>query len=151
MSAIESILLAIGPDDRGHVEALLDAVEPIAGPTDATVHLVHVFTHDEYNELMREVDADPEAGDVTPDELAERHGDVRTPASRFEAQGIDYEIRGAVGHPNRAVVDMAEDLDVEMLFIGGKHRSPTGKAVFGDYAQQVLLNAGRPVTYVQLE
>lgn len=151
MSAIESVLLAIGPDDRNHVETLLDTVESIAGPTGATVYLVHVFTHDEYNELMREVDADPTAQDVSPDDLANRHRDVRTPASRLEERGIEYEIRGVVGYPNREVVEIAADLGVDMLFIGGKRRSPTGKAVFGDYAQQVLLNADCPVTYVQLE
>lgn len=151
MSAIESVLLAIGPDDRNHVETLLDTVESIAGPTGAKVYLVHVFTHDEYNELMREVDADPTAQDVSPDDLAKRHGDVRTPASRLEERGMEYEIRGVVGYPNREVVKIAGDLGVDMLFIGGQHRSPAGKAVFGDYAQQVLLNADCPVTYVQLE
>ena len=151
MSTIESVLLAIGPDDRNHVGALLDTVASVAGPTGATVYLVHVFTHDEYNELMRQVDADPTAEDVGPDELAARHDDVRTPASRLDDIRIDYEIRGVVGYPNREVVETAEDLGVDMLFIGGRRRSPTGKAVFGDYAQQVLLNADCPVTYVQRE
>lgn len=151
MSTIESVLLAVGPDDRDHVDPLLDAAESVADPAEATVYLVHAFTHDEYNDLMREVDADPEAEDVDPDELALRHGDVRTPASRLDERGIDAEIRGVVGYPNREVVEIADDLDVDMLFIGGQHRSPTGKAVFGDYAQQVLLQADCPVTYVQRE
>lgn len=149
--SIESILLAIGPDDRDHVDALLDTVEAVAGPTEATVYLVHVFTHDRYNELMREVDADPTAKDVGPDELAARHDDLQTPASRLDEVEINYNIRGVVGYPNREVVTLANDLDVDMLFIRGQQRAPTGKAVFGDYAQQVLLNANCPVTYVPQE
>ncbi|MBX0296887.1 universal stress protein [Haloarcula nitratireducens] len=148
---IESVVLAVGPDNRNHVDALLNTVESIAGPAGATVYLVHVFTHDEYNDLMRQADADPKTDDIDPDELAANHDNVRTPASRLDELQIDYEIRGVVGYPNREVVEIANQLEVDMLFIGGRGRSPTKKAVFGDYAQQVLLNADCPVTYVQQE
>jgi nucleotide-binding universal stress UspA family protein len=151
MSTIESVLLAIGPNDRSHVDTLLDVVESVAGPTGATVYLVHVFTHEEYNELMGQMDADPTTEDIEPDELAARQNDVRTPVSRLEELRIDHEIRGVVGYPNKEIVKTANELGVDMLFIGGQHRSPSGKAIFGDSAQQILLNAACPVTYVQRE
>jgi nucleotide-binding universal stress UspA family protein len=151
MTTIESVLLAIGPNDRSHVDTLLDVVESVAGPTGAMVYLVHVFTHDEYNELMGQMDADSTTEDIGPDELAARQNDVRTPVSRLEELRIDHEIRGVVGYPNKEIVKTANELGVDMLFIGGQHRSPSGKAIFGDSAQQILLNAACPVTYVQRE
>jgi len=148
---IENVMLAIGPNDRDHVERLLESVIAVAGPTDATVYLVHVFTNDEYDQLMNDLDLDPTSGALQPDEMASRHEGVRTPAGRLEELDIEYEIRGIVGNPETEVVRLADELDIDQLFIGGTGRSPAGKAIFGDHAQQILLNANCPVTYVQRE
>lgn len=148
---IENVMLAIGPNDRDHVERLLESVIAVAGPTDATVYLVHVFTNDEYDQLMDDLDLDPTSGALQPDEIASRHEGVRTPAGRLEERAIEYEIRGIVGNPETEVVRLADKLDIDQLFIGGAGRSPAGKAIFGDHAQQILLNANCPVTYVQRE
>jgi len=40
----------------------------------------------------------------------------------------------------RRVLDAATDHDCDHVFIVGTDRSPTGKAVFGDFAQEVILN-----------
>lgn len=151
MTTIESVLLPIGPGDRIHIDRLFDVTEAVASPTGATVYLVRVFTHDEYNELMGQNDADPTTEDIGLDKLAGCQKDVQTPVSRLEELQIDHEIRGVVGYPDKKIVETANDLDVDMLFIGGQRRSPAGKAVFGDSAQQILLNATCPVTYVQRE
>lgn len=148
---IENVMLAIGPNDRDHVERLLESVIAVAGPTDATVFLVHVFTNNEYDQLMDDLDLDPTSGALQPDEMASRHDGVRTPAGRLEELSIEYEIRGIVGNPETEVVRLADELHIDQLFIGGAGRSPAGKAIFGDHAQQILLNANCPVTYVQRE
>jgi len=148
---IDNVMLAVGPNDRDHVERLLESVIAVAGPTDATVYLVHVFTNDEYDQLMEDLDLDPTSAALQPDEMASRHEGVRTPAGRLEELGIEYEIRGIVGNPETEVVRVADELDIDQLFIGGAGRSPAGKAIFGDHAQQILLNADSPVTYVQRE
>jgi nucleotide-binding universal stress UspA family protein len=49
------------------------------------------------------------------------------------------------------VVKRAEKLEADVVVVGGNKRSPTGKAMFGDHAQQVLLNASCPVLYVKRE
>lgn len=150
-ATLDSVLLAIGPNDRDHVDALLDEVMAVAGPTGATVYLLHVFPRDEYDDLLDQMDIDPTSGALPPDVLASRHEDIRTPADRLEERGIDYEIRGVIGRPDTEIVRVANDLGVDRIVIGGRGRSPAGKAVFGDHAQQVLLNASCPVTYVRRE
>lgn len=55
---------------------------------------------------------------------------------------------GRVGDPAEHVVSMSEDVEARYLVIGGRHRSPVGKAVFGSTTQSVLLNADRPVVTV---
>jgi nucleotide-binding universal stress UspA family protein len=44
---------------------------------------------------------------------------------------------------------MAAGVDADMVFIQERRRSPAGKAVFGSAAQEVLLNAPCPVTFVR--
>lgn len=149
--AIDSILLAIGPNDRDHVNALLDEALAVAVPTRATVYLLHVFPRDEYEDLLEQMQIESTSGTIPPDDLAARHDTISTPATRLEESDVDYEIRGTIGNPDSEIVRMANDLGVDRLVIGGADRSPAGKAVFGDHAQQVLLNASCPVTYVRRE
>lgn len=44
------------------------------------------------------------------------------------------------------ILDVAEQSDADHLFVPGRRRSPTGKVVFGDRAQSLLLNFDGPVT-----
>ncbi|MFC7157547.1 universal stress protein [Halomarina halobia] len=146
---VKSLLLAVGPNDHDHVTVLLDEAIGIAEPTGATVYLLHVFPREEYNDLLSEMDVEPTTGQLPPDELAVRHESIRTPAGLLEKHGIDYAVRGIIGNPAREIVHLAEEIDVDRVLLGGAKRSPAGKAVFGDHAQQVLLNAPCPVTYIQ--
>lgn len=149
--SIDKVLIAVGPNDREHVERLVDEAIAVAAPTDATVYLLHVFSRDEYDDLLGEMDIEPRSGALGPDELAARHEGIKTPADRLEEADIDYEVRGIVGTPESEIVRFAEEIAADRLIIGAAGRSPTGKAVFGDHAQQVLLNAPCPVTYIKRE
>jgi nucleotide-binding universal stress UspA family protein len=70
-------------------------------------------------------------------------------AAGLDDAGIAYEIRGVTGEGGDAYVDLAESVRPDLLYVQGKDRSPTGKALFGSTAQNVLLNAPCPVTYVR--
>jgi nucleotide-binding universal stress UspA family protein len=148
----DSMLLAIGPDDRDSLDTLVDATIDVAAPTDATVYLLYVFPRDDYETVMDQMGIDTTTSGLTPDEVAKRHESVREPADRLESLGIDYEIRGVTGgNPADQVVRMIEQIDADVAVVGGTRRSPAGKAMFGDHAQQVLLNAPVPVLYVKRE
>ncbi|MDX1746824.1 MAG: universal stress protein, partial [Halobacteriales archaeon] len=57
--------------------------------------------------------------------------------------------RGAVGERGETVVEIATEVGADRIVIGGRSRSPTGKAVFGSTAQEILLSAPCPVTFVR--
>lgn len=55
---------------------------------------------------------------------------------------------GRVGEPAEEIRQFAEEKDARFVVIGGRRRTPVGKAVFGSVTQSVLLNAGCPVVTV---
>lgn len=63
----------------------------------------------------------------------------------------DVSFRGRVGEPVEEVLADAERLDARYLVVGGRKRTPVGKAVFGSMTQSVLLSADRPVVTVMEE
>ncbi|MDR9431654.1 MAG: universal stress protein [Natronomonas sp.] len=150
--SLDRVLLPVEPADRNHLETIVQATIDVVDAHGATVYLLYLFPEDEYEELVEQTDLGDASGRRSPDELAARHESVRTPTSIFERHDIDYEIRGVVGgNPASQVVKRAEKLDADVVVVGGNKRSPTGKAMFGDHAQQVLLNASCPVVYVKRE
>ncbi|WP_458185200.1 universal stress protein [Haladaptatus sp. NG-WS-4] len=146
--AIETILLAVGPGDADRTDRLASAVADVAGPTGATVVLAHVFTNEEFDDVIERLDYDP-SGKPNPDEVAARHATIRSLANSLDDDGVGYAIRGAVGDHGETIVELAKDVTADSVFVGGRKRSPTGKAVFGSTAQEVMLSAPCPVTFVR--
>lgn len=56
--------------------------------------------------------------------------------------------QGRVGDPAEEILKEAERRDARYLLIGGRKRTPVGKAVFGSITQSVLLESNRPVLCV---
>ncbi|NHN57500.1 MULTISPECIES: universal stress protein [Halorussus] len=148
--ALETILLAVGPGDADRTEELARTVVEVAEPTDARVVLAHVFTDEEFDGVVSNLDYDP-AGEIDPDEVAERHATVRRLTDAFDDAGVEYAVRGRVGEHGETIVDLAKEVEADRVVVGGRKRSPAGKAVFGSTAQEVMLNAPCPVTFVRGE
>jgi nucleotide-binding universal stress UspA family protein len=148
MDPLETMLLAIGPRDDDQIDRLAETVLQVAGPTGATVVLAHVFTDEQYEETVTELGYDSTAQVVVEDVL-QRHETVLRYEELFDEAGVDWEVRGIVGDVSSGIVELATSTDADRVVISGRRRSPTGKAVFGSTAQDVLLNAHCPVTYVQ--
>lgn len=146
--ALETVLLAVGPGDRDRAEKLARTAADIAGPADADVVLAHVFTDEEYQTTLDNLRVD-DVDSITVDEVANRHATVRTIGDRFDDADIEFEVQGAIGEHGEAIVELAESNDADLVIVGGRKRSPTGKAVFGSTAQEVMLSAPCPVTFVR--
>ena len=149
----ETVLLAVGQGDEDRLDRLASATADIAGPADATVALAHVFTRDEYGQARSNLDFDANS-EVTPTIIAGRYATIRDLSDAMEASGVEYTTHGRTADSDEigeGIVSLAEEVDADIAIIGGQRRSPTGKAVFGSTAQEVLLNAPCPVTFVRGE
>lgn len=147
--SIETILLAVGPGDRNRTDALIREAINIAEPTGAEVVLLHVFSEDEYEATYERLGFDPDDETVTPDTVSERHATIRSLSDALESSDIEYRVLGAIGDKGDEIVAAATEVDADRVFVGGRERSPTGKALFGSVAQQVMLSAPCPVIFVR--
>lgn len=67
----------------------------------------------------------------------------------YESDNVTF--IGRVGRPDDEILTAAGTFDARYIVIGGRKRSPVGKALFGSTTQAVLLNATRPVMTVMHE
>ncbi len=61
---VDTLLVAVGEEDRGRTEAIADAVIDIAVPTAATVVLVHVLTDETYRRAVEQTATAADRGDA---------------------------------------------------------------------------------------
>ena len=115
-------------EDEAHAKQCADEVAGLPGDAaEKRVTLIHSFTDN------------PSGASAT--QLAP----VRAAGDALEAAGIDYDVTESSGDPAEAIIDAADDAGADLIVIGGRKRSPAGKALFGSVTQTVILNAGRPV------
>jgi nucleotide-binding universal stress UspA family protein len=92
---------------------------------------------------------DGDSSDI-PDDLqqfksAGRVQSVRRAQEFLEDRGVDVIARDDSGDTTEDILDDAEEFDVDAIVLGGRKRSPAGKAIFGSVTQSVILNSDRPV------
>lgn len=111
------------PDAPGEVEGIL----------------LHIFTGDG-------------EGDGFP-RTATRVASVRRAQEHLEERGVDVTVVEDSQETVDNILRHADEHDVDSIVLGGRKRSPTGKALFGSVTQSVILNSTRPVVVVgsQLE
>lgn len=66
-----------------------------------------------------------------------------------DVESVSY--RGRVGNVTEEILQVASEEDPRYLVVGGRKRTPVGKAIFGSVTQSVLLEADRPVVSVLSE
>jgi nucleotide-binding universal stress UspA family protein len=150
-TGLQNVLVAVGPTDTDRLDRLVEETVDVAGPSGATVVLAHVFTPEEFENRVDTLDFDRDTSDVSADDIATRYSAIREFAARLDENDVDYEIRGAVGTRGDGITALAEEFDADRILVGGRKRSPTGKAVFGSLAQEVMLSAPCPVTFVRAD
>jgi nucleotide-binding universal stress UspA family protein len=64
----------------------------------------------------------------------------------LEEAGANVDTRREHAEPAEAILDVARELDADLIVMAARKRTPVGKALFGSVTQSVLLNADRPVT-----
>lgn len=138
-------LVALEGVDDDHDRDLLERARTFAVGADTDLVVVALATPEEYGEVERTLDAIGRAehtnygeGDVIEGVSA----DVDDVAADVLGTTVDYDRRTVVADPDdqaTALVDIAERTDCDHVFLPGVRRSPARKALFGDRAQQVIL------------
>lgn len=76
---------------------------------------------------------------------ADRIGSVRHATEYLEEHGVEVELLDESGDTAEFILKEAEDRAVDAIVLGGRKRSPAGKALFGSVTQSVILNTDIPV------
>lgn len=143
----------------------------LATAFDEELIVLHVMPQDQFENISERFQSE---GSVTYP--IETKGDVSVPASAGEGDGYPVDIaaddaasvaresipdtigsdanistRGRVGEPTDEITKEIDRSDARYLVIGGRKRSPVGKALFGSTTQSILLNTDRPVMTVMQE
>lgn len=119
------VALGVAPDD----DQLRDKVDAIAALPQASesVRVTVVHFHD---------------GETPTEEVPV----VAEALELLDGAGLSSEVHDTERrNASRGLVETAEDLDVDLLCIGGRHRSPAGKLQLKTGAQEVVLRAAVPV------
>lgn len=101
------------------------------------LHVIHVRD--------REAIEDEPAGNERS--AVERAEDIA--ADSASAVTDDFSPVGRVGRPVDEIEQYVESSDARYLVLGGRKRSPIGKALFGSVTQSLLLNIDKPVVTVR--
>lgn len=148
------ILAAIGEEQRS--ASVVEVGYDMATAYDDELVVVHVIPEedaDSHLEAIREVaqsvDSDQDKVSFSQEiDRAARFADrvVRATLGDFDSNRV--RTVGRIGEPSDEITAVADDLDARFVVIGGRKRSPVGKAIFGSVTQRVLLDSTRPVTTV---
>jgi len=145
---LNTVLVAVGPTEENRVADLTDSVCAVAGPADARVVLFHSFTESAFAEGVEETGHDPE-DPPEPDEVAALLESMDAMSTSLGERDIEYDIHSAIGPPIDSILGAIDEADADMVFVGGRGRSPVGKAIVGSTAQKVLMNASCPVVFLR--
>lgn len=132
------VLIVIGKN-KSMNQAVVDSVLNLPGTSEE----LEVFLLSVEQEYGTSGDgAYVESGKPTDKKLDEV---LNTAAEWFEATDVSIERKRTKGDPAESILETAKSVNADCIAIGGQKRSPTGKVLFGDITQSVLLNAECPV------
>lgn len=152
---MDRALVVMDPDESAE-QLLAEAGDCVRG-TDTNIILLAMMTEDAVDrelEILNQIGKveDRSYGESTPLEGAKHFAadvaeDVLDDAVDYTAVSrlVDDDAEAEI------ILSVADEYGCDHIFIAGRKRSPTGKALFGDRTQQVLLNAASFVTVAMQE
>lgn len=141
-----TILAAVDETERS--KQVVEIAYDLATTYDDELVALHVIPEEEYESHATAVKDIPGFGDYS---LSQQEDSARNFAHRFVMETLgdanldQFRPIGRVGDIPEQVLSVTAQVDPRFLVIGGRRRSPAGKAIFGDRAQTILLKADCPV------
>ncbi|MFB6235266.1 MAG: universal stress protein [Halopenitus sp.] len=144
---MEHGVAVVGPTEEA--KDLVREAGKLAAGVDADLTLLHVTTEEEYNDRREELEqvSNYEAS-YSISQAMEGARNYAADIGREVLEGVEveWEARGALGDRGETIVKEANRIEADHVFLSGRKRSPTGKALFGDATQRVILDFDDPVT-----
>ncbi|MFA9518057.1 universal stress protein [Halopenitus sp. H-Gu1] len=161
-----TILAAIGGEHER--DEVVEVGHELAEAYDEELVALHVMEQDQFEELRESSDVttpvvvpggSQEAGfryamseeSLSDYDLEDATDDAAGVAERCvertlsEEQRADIAVKGRVGDPETEIIEEADRIDARYIVVGGRKRSPIGKAIFGSISQSIMINSDRPV------
>lgn len=131
-------MVVIAAVDDETDERVVKEGKALADAFDDELHVVHAMNREGVEQELRE------GGTETALERAtDRAADV---ARKVTAE---FQPIGRIGGPAQELDDYTDSVDARYLVVGGRKRTPIGKALFGSVTQSVLLSVDVPVVAVR--
>jgi len=146
---MSSALIVIEDVDRDR--ELLERARAFAVGEGTDLVVLSLATPSEYESVSETLDAigDVEHTSYNEDDVLEAiSGEIDDLAADVLGEQVEYELVAEIVEDDQAeaVIEVAERAGCDHVFVSGRRRSPTGKAVFGDRTQRILLNFDGYVT-----
>ncbi|WP_049972313.1 universal stress protein [Haladaptatus cibarius] len=142
--------LAVVEASESAKELVTEAGE-LAEGVGANLVLLHVTSDEEYEKTRKSLESIPKLEtSYTAGQALEGARQFAEDIGREVLEGIEveYESTGRVGDERDEILSAAEEFGCDHVFLAGRKRSPTGKAIFGDRTQSVILDFDGAVTVV---
>lgn len=140
--------LAVVRPTKESKELVREAGELAAG-VGAKLTLLYGTTEDQYNDQRVELE------ELSNYEASYSVSQAMQGAKNYAADvgremlddiDVEWEAHGAIGDMGETVLTEADRHGCDHVFVSGRKRSPTGKALFGDETQRIILDFDGPVT-----
>lgn len=147
-----SIVAAVDGTER--TDPVVREAYDLARAFEEPLYVLHVVPGEAFEEHLAEIQSLDEGADYS---LSQEEGSaarlardvLETTLDSFDA--VTVETVGRVGDPTEEILDVAREREARFVVVGGRRRSPVGKAVFGSTTQAVVLGSDRPVVTVMYD
>lgn len=143
------ILAAIG--ETSEAEYVIEVAVDLARAYDEPLSVLHVIPEDEARAHFESLRKLPEYEDLSighEDDRAAEVAETAIEAWDGSPEAVDVHGLGKIGGPSETILEQADALGARYIVIGGRRRTPAGKAIFGSVTQSVLLGSSIPVVTV---
>lgn len=144
---MDHALAVVGPTEESK-ELVREAGELAAG-VDAKLTLLYGTTEEEYNDQrvqLEQVSNYEASYSVTQAMQGAKNYAADVGREVLDDLDVEWEAHGSIGDMGETVVTEADRHGCDHVFVSGRKRSPTGKALFGDETQRIILDFEGPVT-----
>lgn len=140
-----TILVAVG--EKSTSRRLIETADELASAYADDLVVLHVIPGEEAEAHFESLRSIPEFRDMSMSVEEERAEEVARrllddALGSYDREAVDAV--GRIGDPAEAILSAAEEYDARYVVVGGRKRSPAGKALFGSVTQSVLLNTDVP-------